>query len=179
MAAPLLEHPSISVAFGDYTKKSVGSEFSLVALLFNNIFDPRGEEAQRNCFKNAAKHLVDGGFFVIEGYILDPDQLKGEWFLSRRRGIPREREGEFELCRYNPNRNEVERTLVHKRTGGPDVVFSVLDTYADTDTLDKLADEGGFDLEKRYGGWRKVEKKFTSASSRHITVYKKRPQPGR
>ncbi len=177
MVAPLLEHPSrkqICIAFGDYTETRVSDEFSLVALLFNNIFDPRGEEAQRKCFENAANHLVNGGCFVVEGYILAQDQLKGEWFLSRRQGISGEREGEFGLCRYDPHTGEVERTLIHKRVGGPDVVFSVLDTYVDTDTLDGLADRAGFDVAERYGGWRKEE--FTLASSRHITVYQKRPR---
>jgi hypothetical protein len=190
MIARLREQPGgeeICVALGDYADERVSGQFSLVALLFNNIFDPRGEEVQRKCFENAANHLVYGGCFVIEAYVLREDQLTGEWFLSPRQRIEGEREGELAICRYDAGdtrgrahglgagrAGEVERTLIHKRADGPDVVFSVLDTYADTERLDELAASAGFDVAQRYGSWGKEE--FTPASRRHVTIYQKRPR---
>lgn len=57
----------VDVAIGGYTKTRVAGTFSVVALVFNNILDPRGVSAQLALFENAARHLESGGLFRGRG----------------------------------------------------------------------------------------------------------------
>jgi SAM-dependent methyltransferase len=62
----------IDIAIGDYVSTRVPGSFSLVVLVFNTILDPRGRPAQLSLFENAARHLTEGGCFVIEAVNLRP-----------------------------------------------------------------------------------------------------------
>lgn len=56
----------IPVTFGDMSTTRVPGEFALVFLVFNTISNLLTQEAQVDCFRNAAAHLAPGGQFVIE-----------------------------------------------------------------------------------------------------------------
>jgi len=47
----------IDIAIGDYVSTRAQGSFSVVALVFNNVLDPRGLGAQLALFENAARHL--------------------------------------------------------------------------------------------------------------------------
>ena len=57
---------AIPVTIGDMATTTVDGSFSLVYLVFNTIMNLTSQEAQVNCFGNAARHLEPGGCFVIE-----------------------------------------------------------------------------------------------------------------
>lgn len=63
-AADLVKHRQ-----GVMTEAVVGQHFSLVYLVFNTITNLLTQDAQVQCFRNAAAHLRPGGHFVIECYI--------------------------------------------------------------------------------------------------------------
>ena len=56
----------IPVAIGDMATTEIDGDFTLVYLVFNTIGNLYTQEAQVQCFRNAAKHLRPGGRFVIE-----------------------------------------------------------------------------------------------------------------
>src|SRR4051812_21507591 len=56
----------IPVTLGDMATTTVGGTFDLVYLVFNTIVNLTTQDAQVQCFHNAADHLVGGGHFVIE-----------------------------------------------------------------------------------------------------------------
>ena len=56
----------IPVTIGDMATTRVDGRFSLVYLVFNTIGNLYTQEAQVACFRNAARHLVPGGRFVVE-----------------------------------------------------------------------------------------------------------------
>lgn len=57
---------AIPVTVGDMTTTRVDGRFRLVYLVYNGISNLTTQDAQVECFHNAAAHLEPGGFFVIE-----------------------------------------------------------------------------------------------------------------
>lgn len=56
----------LPVTIGDMATTGVDGEFTLTYLVFNTIGNLRTQDEQVACFRNAARHLVPGGRFVIE-----------------------------------------------------------------------------------------------------------------
>ena len=56
----------VPVTVGDMTTTRVGGAFTLVYLVFNTISNLLTQGEQVACFRNAARHLTQGGRFVIE-----------------------------------------------------------------------------------------------------------------
>lgn len=56
----------IPVTIGDMATARVDGTFQLVYLVFNTIGNLTSQDQQVACFANAAAHLADGGFFVVE-----------------------------------------------------------------------------------------------------------------
>jgi SAM-dependent methyltransferase len=158
----------IDIAIGDYVSTRVGGSFSVVALVFNNILDPRGLPAQLELFENAAWHLAPGGCFVIEAFVLPDDARDGSWTVSPR--YVGEDHVELQLARFDIDSSTLERTLVHLRPEGAEFV-TVRDAYAGPGELDVMAHVAGMRRIARYASWTLAP--FTSRSSRHITVYQR------
>jgi predicted TPR repeat methyltransferase len=156
----------IEVVVGDYASARVESEFSVVLLAFNGIFDPRGRSVQLQIFRNAARHLGSGGWFVVEGFVLSDSQRSGEWMVT-----PRYVGGEhveLQLARFDLGTNEIQRTLVHLRPHGLQF-FTSSDVYAAPGELDVMAEVAGFRLATRSAGWQ--AEPFTASSAKHVSVY--------
>ena len=69
MAAKLKAKPggeNIGVTIGDFSTATAEGTFALAYLVFNTIGNLTTQEAQVECFRNVARHLAPGGFFVIE-----------------------------------------------------------------------------------------------------------------
>ncbi len=156
----------IDVTIGDYRSTRTSAKYSVVLLAFNGILDPRGRDAQRDIFRNAADHLVDGGCFVVESFVLSDAQRSGDWSVSPR--YVGNEHVELQVMRYDIATNRIERTLVHLKPSGPSFV-SVFDTYASPGELDVIAESAGFRLRSRTADWSGA--RFTSTSSRHVSVY--------
>lgn len=56
----------LPVTIGNMATTRVAGEFALVFLVFNTIGNLRTQAEQVECFRNAARHLVGGGCFVVE-----------------------------------------------------------------------------------------------------------------
>src|SRR5262245_11184720 len=59
----------ITVIKGDMATASAPGEYSLVYLVFNTISNLLTQAEQVACFRNAARHLRQGGCFVIELWV--------------------------------------------------------------------------------------------------------------
>lgn len=162
----------IPVTIGDYRTTDIpGRHFSVVLLAINGIFDPRGVDAQLDIFRNAARHLTPGGFFVLETWVMTDAQRNGSWSV-----LPRyvgSAHVELQMARFDIDSNSIERTLVHVRKDGMNFV-SVTDTYASPGELDIMARVTGFRRSARYGAWDGAE--FTIASTNCVSVYERRSE---
>lgn len=54
---------------GDMATTRAPGQFSLVFVAFNSISNLRSQAEQVECFRNAARHLVAGGHFVVELFV--------------------------------------------------------------------------------------------------------------
>jgi SAM-dependent methyltransferase len=172
MLAQLRSKPfgdAIEVVVGDYRDAYVEGAFSVVILNLNGIFDPRGRQAQLDIFRNAARHLTPGGFFVVESWVMNDATRGGDWSV-----VPRyvgHEHVELQLARYDIDTNQIERTLVHLRPHGMEFV-TVTDTYAAPGELDVMAEVTNFERAARYARWSRAE--FTAASTNQISVFQLR-----
>lgn len=158
----------IEVAIGDYASTGVDRTFAVVALVFNNILDPRGTDAQMQIFANAARHLASGGCFVVEAFVLDDAARDGSWNVTPR--YVGEDFAELQLARFDIETGTLERTLIHLGKAGSDFV-TVRDKYASPAELDVIAHVSGFRRLARYSSW--ARDPFTARSRRHVTIYER------
>jgi SAM-dependent methyltransferase len=56
----------IDVTIGDMSVATTNRRYGLVYLVYNTIFNLLTADDQVRCFENAARHLSDGGHFVVE-----------------------------------------------------------------------------------------------------------------
>jgi SAM-dependent methyltransferase len=158
----------IDARLGDFTECVLERRFSIVALVFNSIFGLLSQEAQIACFRNAAKHLRPGGLFVIEAYVLQPDQMSDQWRVCPR--TVSHEQVELQLSRYDAATQDLERVLVLLRESGVRLL-TVRDRYAWPGELDMIAQAAGLSLRERHGGWRREN--FVSSSQKHVSLYER------
>src|SRR6187431_2087100 len=72
----------LEVVVGDMTKATVEGEFALVYLVYNTIGNVLTQDGQVEVFRNAARHLVPGGRFLVEIGVPSLQRLpEGERFV--------------------------------------------------------------------------------------------------
>jgi SAM-dependent methyltransferase len=156
----------ISVTVGDMATTTVDGRFGVVYLVFNTIVNLTTQDAQVDCFRNAAAHLEPGGCFVVE---VNVPQL--------RRLPPGDRANVFAMGGEHWGIDEfdvVDQKLVsHHFTAAGDgfrhdwVPFR----YVWPSELDLMARLAGLRLRDRWGDWRGAP--FTEESTGHVSVWEK------
>ncbi|MGW3425453.1 class I SAM-dependent DNA methyltransferase [Streptomyces phaeochromogenes] len=171
MAAVLrrkIDEDTLPVTIGDMATTVVPGDFTLVYLVYNTITNLLTQDEQVECFRNAARHLVPGGRFVIELGVpplrfLPPGQVAVPFEVSERHvGFDT-----FDL---------VEQLLVshHFTRDGDDGHYrrgSSRHRYAWPAELDLMARLAGLELERRVADW--SGEPFTENSAKHISVWRK------
>lgn len=172
MAARLREKDDrIPVVIGDMSSARAEGAFSLVYLVFNTIGNLWTQDAQVACFRNAARHLVAGGRFVIEVGVpsvrsMPPGQSAVPFDISTDHlGFD-----EYDLV--------TQRAVSHHYSRGADGAFHHHPhhyRYVWPSELDLMARLAGLDLEERCADWTGAP--FTAESTSHVSVWRK-PEDG-
>jgi SAM-dependent methyltransferase len=159
----LREKADLPVVVGDMATARAPGEFSLVYLVYNTISNLLTQESQVECFRNAARHLVPGGRFVLE--------------LSVHAVRPGQR---AEVFGYRPGYLGVDTyDAVHQRLvshhftfgeGRQAEVFRSEHRWISPAEMDLMARIAGFELESRHADWTGAE--FTADSDSHVSVYR-------
>ena len=157
----------IDVTVGDMTDTVVCTNATLVYLVFNTIQNLRTQQLQTACFVNAARHLVQGGCFVIENMLPRLDRL-----------LPGEKFVPFDVSATHLGFDEyVDRTeqilISHHYFIFGDRVRNVSAAmrYVWPSELDLMAELAGMALEERFADWDRSP--FGSESTSHVSVYRK------
>lgn len=170
MVARLAAKPGaelVPVTIGDMATTRVAGTFRLVYLVFNTIGNLTSQDAQVDCFCNAAAHLEPGGCFVIEVGIPQLQRLPpGEIYQP------------FDVTPAHVGFDEydvVTQGLVsHHYTAEADGRMRYAVTpirYAWPAEFDLMARIAGMRLRERWAGWRREP--FTAASTSHVSVWEK------
>ena len=169
MLAQLAQKPGateIGFTEGDFTSTRVDGPFRLVYLVYNTIGNVTTQEAQVECFANAAAHLEPGGCFVIEVIVPQLQRLPpGET---------------VQVFTFTPTRIGFDEIDVANQLGvshhiwlGGDEPrrFSMPWRYVWPAELDLMARLAGMHLKERWADWGRQA--FTSHSGKHVSVWEK------
>jgi SAM-dependent methyltransferase len=160
------DEDTIPVVIGDMATTTVPGEFSLVYLVFNTIANLLTQEEQVACFRNAARHLVPGGRFVIELWVpelrkLPPGAEATVWLNQP---------GYIGLDTYDVLRQQIVSHHFRFDEGEQVELGRTPQRYIWPAELDLMGQLAGFVLESRDADWDGSE--FTADSRSHVSVYR-------
>jgi SAM-dependent methyltransferase len=160
----------VPVVLGDMIKARVPGEFSLVYLVYNTISNLLTQDQQVECFRNAVRHLVPGGRFVVELWVPQLRTLPPGQVATVFRAEP----GYVGLDTYDVLAQHV---VSHHVRFDPDAagaaqaeVFRSPHRYVWPAELDLMGLLAGLVLESRHADWAGAP--FTSESPSHVSVYR-------
>jgi SAM-dependent methyltransferase len=155
---------AIEVVLGDMTSTRVDGRFGLVYLVFNTIKNLLTQDAQVECFRNAAAHLRPGGHFVVEVTVPSLQRLPpGEVYRVFHRDDHHLGIDEFDVVTQQMwSHHETFDGSAYRRSSVP---FRYV-WPAELDLMARLAD---LTLRERWGGWDR--RPFTSESTSHVSVW--------
>jgi SAM-dependent methyltransferase len=156
----------IGVTIGDFARTSVDGRFSVAYLVFNTINNLTTQDEQVACFQNVAAHLEPGGCFVIEVGVPALQRLPpGETVRAFTVSATRLGFDEYDVVSQGLISHHY--TVVDGRLEAVSMPFR----YVWPSELDLMARLAGMTLRERWSGWRREP--FTSASTRHVSVWEK------
>jgi len=157
---------AIGVTIGDFATARADGEFSLAYLVFNTIMNLTTQQAQVDCFRNAAAHLEPGGCFVIEVMVPELRKLPAGQDI-----VPFKVTGtHVAFDRYDVATQAMSSNYV-KVIGGEGEYRSIPFRYVWPAELDLMAQLAGMRLRERWAGW--TREPFTSDSGQHVSVWEK------
>lgn len=161
-----VDDATIPVVKGDMATAIAPGKFTLVYLVFNTISNLITQAEQVACFRNAARHLVPGGRFVIELWVPELRALAP----GRQGTVGKVEPGYILLDTYDVLNQHV--VSHHFRFGeGPEArLFRSPHRYIWPAELDLMAQLAGFELESRTADWNGAP--FTAESPSHVSVYR-------
>lgn len=171
MLAKLKEKPGgdkIPVMVADMADFELEDRFEFAFLVFNTLFNLQTQAAQIQCFQNVARHLEDGGSFLVETYVPDVTTfVNGQHMRAR---YIDSRSVAFEAAQHDPVNQVINYQIIRMSNEG--FKIQPLPTrYAWPQEIDLMARLAGLELETRWGNW--DQRDFTADSKMHISIYRK------
>ncbi|WP_372341357.1 class I SAM-dependent methyltransferase [Streptomyces sp. CC224E] len=159
----------VPVTLGDFATATAGrTDFALAYLVFNTINNLTTQDAQVDCFRNAAAHLAPGGRFVVEVGVpalrlLPPGQDAVPFEVSDTR---------WAFDRYDTATQAMSSNYVDVDPATGTATYKTFPfRYVWPSELDLMARIAGLRLSERWEGWTKEP--FTGESQGHVSVWEK------
>ncbi|ROP51826.1 bifunctional 2-polyprenyl-6-hydroxyphenol methylase/3-demethylubiquinol 3-O-methyltransferase UbiG [Streptomyces sp. PanSC9] len=157
---------AIGVTVGDFASAKVDGVFSVAYLVYNTIMNLTSQDAQVDCFRNAAEHLAPGGCFVVEVGVPDLRRLPpGQDAVPFRVDGGRLGFDLYDVATQSMSSHHVE--VVDGRGRYLEIPFR----YVWPAELDLMARLAGLRLRERWDGW--AREPFTGDSRQHVSVWEK------
>jgi hypothetical protein len=154
------------VTVGDFATTEVPGPFRLAYRVYNTIMNLTTQDAQVDCFRNAAAHLLPGGCFVIEVGVPDLRRLPpGQDAVPFHVGPTRLGFDTYDVATQGMRSHHL--TVVEGRP----VYRSIPFRYVWPAELDLMARLAGMRLRDRWAGWN--GEPFTNDSTGHVSVWEK------
>lgn len=162
----------VETIVGDMTTVRLDREFDVVLLAYSSLFVLGTQEAQVQLFRNAADHLRPGGRFVLE-----------TWVVEAPSGGTQQR---LVVSKIEPDRMILTAGLLDPVTSfyngtwvvlGPSGAkfYPIQGRHVSHHEMDLMAQLAGFELEDRWGDWKRGP--FTAQSRLHVSIYRKPVPP--
>lgn len=157
---------TIPVIIGDMATTRAPGTYTLVYLVYNTISNLLTQSEQVACFRNAARHLVPGGRFVIELGVPElrklPPGQQATVFTSE--------PGYIGLDTYDALHQRIVSHHFSFGTGRQAELYRSPHRYIWPSELDLMAQLAGLELEARHADWAGTE--FTAESPSHVSAYR-------
>jgi SAM-dependent methyltransferase len=163
------DEASIPVVVGDMATATAPGRYTLVYLVFNTISNLLTQAEQVACCRNAARHLVPGGRFVIELWVPELRKLPP----GQRAVVFGSEPGYIGLDTYDVLAQHVVSHHFSFDESRQARLFRSPHRYIWPAELDLMAQLAGFELETRQADWAGAE--FTAESRSHVSVYRLPP----
>jgi SAM-dependent methyltransferase len=160
------DEATIPVVIGDMATTVAPGKYTLVYLVYNTISNLLTQDEQVQCFRNAARHLVPGGRFVIELWVPELRKLPP----GRTATVWESEPGYIGLDTYDVLRQHVVSHHFHFDESEQARLFRSPHRYIWPAELDLMAQLAGFELETRHADWAGAT--FTAESRSHVSVYR-------
>lgn len=161
-----MDESSLPVVQGDMTSALAPGSYTLVYLVYNTISNLLTQEEQVACFRNAARHLVAGGRFVIELWVPEIRKLPP----GQEAVVFGSEPGNIGVDTYDLLKQRVVSHHFRFDESGNAKLFRSPHRYIWPAELDLMARLAGFALESRHADWSGGE--FTADSRSHVSVYR-------
>jgi SAM-dependent methyltransferase len=151
----------------DFADFELPKTYQLVFVAFNTLFNLQSQAEQVSCFKAVARHLADGGAFVVEAFV--PDAAR----FDRRQGVRASEIAMDKVIIDVTHHDPVSQTVISQHvliTEQGIRLLPVLARYAYPPELDLMARLAGLQLEERWGDWDRSP--FSTGSDKHVSVYR-------
>jgi SAM-dependent methyltransferase len=156
---------AVGVTIGDMTTVELPRRYSLVYLIFNTIHNVLTQDGQVRCFENAARHLDNGGVFVVETGVPWRGPREGSYIE-----VPEVTMDEVRLSPHAYDAMTQVLDINHMRLTAKGIQMSPISLrLVYPSELDLMARIAGLRLRHRWGGWK--QEAFTIHSRRHVSVY--------
>jgi SAM-dependent methyltransferase len=160
------DETTIPVIVGDMATATAPGTYALVYLVYNTISNLLTQAEQVACFRNAARHLVPSGRFVIELWVPELRKLPP----GQQAVVFQAQPGYIGLDTYDLLRQHVVSHHFRFDDTRQARVFRSPHRYIWPAELDLMAQLAGFELETRHADWTGAE--FTTESRSHVSVYR-------
>jgi SAM-dependent methyltransferase len=157
---------SLPVIYGDMKSAVAPGCYSLVYLVYNTISNLLTQEDQIACFRNAARHLIPSGRFVIELWVPELRKLPP----GQEAVVFNCVQGKIGLDTYDVVMQQVVSHHFRFDENGNVNLFRSPHRYIWPSELDLMAQLAGFTLESRNADW--IGSTFTKDSNSHVSVYR-------
>lgn len=162
-----VDEDTLPVVVGDMATARAPGEFALVYLVYNTIGNLRTQREQVACFRNAARHLVPGGRFVVEVGVpalrlLPPGQEAVPFDVSDRH---------LGFDTYDVTTQEATSHHYFREADGSFRHGAHHFRYVWPAECDLMAQLAGLELEQRLADWDGGP--FTADSTSHVSVWRK------
>lgn len=160
------DETTIPVIVGDMATVTAPGEYTLVYLVYNTISNLLTQAEQVACFRNAARHLVSGGHFVIE---LEVPELR-KLTPGQTAVVCHDESGYIGLDTYDVVRQRLVSHHFRFDETRQARLFRSPHRYVWPSELDLMAQLAGLELESRHADWTGSE--FTAESPSHVSAYR-------
>jgi SAM-dependent methyltransferase len=161
-----MDDGTVPVILGDMTTTVAPGEFALVYLVYNTISNLLTQAEQVECFRNAARHLVPGGRFVIELWVPELRTLPP----GKQATVFSVESGYIGFDTYDVLDQQVVSHHIRIDERGHGRLWRTPHRYIWPAELDLMARLAGFELEARHADWAGAE--FTADSPSHVSTYR-------
>ncbi len=167
-----VDEATIPVVTGDMATAVAPGKYTLVYLVYNTISNLQTQAEQVECFRNAARHLVPGGRFVVELWVPELRKLPPGQHAMVFQCQP----GYIGVDTYDVLRQHVVSHHFTFDDGRQARLGRCPCRYIWPAELDLMAQLAGFMLETRHADWAGAE--FSADSRSHVSVYRIPPRGG-